>query len=541
MVVSLQEIATAQQGGGYTQLFFVHEEVAAHALVVQSVSTGFILCLPADAAPLEALQAAEGAGFPDLWGPYLEAVVAFAGQRGGAGRRQLNVVLIDMDASGQDLLFTELPSNVTDDAVVTFGTVRGHVVWPHGPSALQIARSFINAGGDRLEVYLTADERPAEDAQQDSVLAQLLQQQQSIQDMLAGMQSKVSAVSGLERRLAALEQKPATATPPAALPAAAPQMFAEAERVGLPSRAAERLMGLVGPAPRCKGDLGGTAAQRPLVSVDRAGAATAEDGSEADEEPVGEVPKVAATPDRVLAQLLQAQTKILQQLSVREFKERDPLTLLSGGSADDCDASGTKIAGVRGMAARQVLVNQFDRHPDQVVHAIRRRLAAARRHPEVVQPAAEQMYAHFKETVPLGNYKTLTYFSFLLCKAWEHAERGEGAALQATIGLGLCFAEQVAHEQGHTRLGWLLTGIPDPPFSQTEGRRAPRADLPHGQLSDPKWIATNLAFLRDCDSIAERTYRTHEAFRSTEPPAKSGGKGKQKKRQQAEAQGDGSQ
>ena len=61
MVVSLQEIATAQQGGGYTQLFFVYEEVAVHALVVQSVSTGFIPCLPADAAPLEALQAAEGA------------------------------------------------------------------------------------------------------------------------------------------------------------------------------------------------------------------------------------------------------------------------------------------------------------------------------------------------------------------------------------------------------------------------------------------------------------------------------------------------
>ena len=372
---------------------------------------------------------------------------------------------------------------------------------------------------------------PREDAQQDSVLAQLLQQQQSIQDMLAGMQSK--AVKSLCRERAGtqaggLGAKPATATPPAALPAAAPQMFAEAERVGLPSRAAERLAGLVGPAPRCKGDLGGTAAQRPLVSVDRAGAATAEDGSEADEEPVGEVPKVAATPDSVLAQLLQAQTKILQQLLVREFKvcslAAAPTTTTP--LAPRLQGCGAWQPGESVRPASRPSCPCHQAAPSSRPSSPRRCAAGCRGDVRPLQGDSASWQLQDPDVLQLPVVQSLGARGARgrSCLASHHRSR----AVLCRAGCARARAR-------------LLTRIPDPPFSQTEGRRAPRADLPHGQLSDPKWIATSLAFLRDCDSIAERTYRTHEAFRSTGPPAKSGGKGKRKKRQQAEAQGDGSQ
>ena len=66
---------------------------------------------------------------------------------------------------------------------------------------------------------------------------------------------------------------------------------------------------------------------------------------------------------------------------------------------------------------------------------------------------------------------------------------------------GLVFCEQAANEQGHTRLAWLLTCREDPPFAVVEQRKAPRAEVPHGMPADPRWIATQLDYLRDVETI----------------------------------------
>ena len=135
---------------------------------------------------------------------------------------------------------------------------------------------------------------------------------------------------------------------------------------------------------------------------------------------------------------------------------------------------------------------------------VRERLAAARRK-DVTSLESRDMCLHFQETVPLGTYKTLTYFSFLLAECWEAAEKGQAQEMVALIALGLVFAEQVANEQGHTRLGWLLTGRADPPFALVEQRKAPRSEVPHSMLADPRWVTADLAYLRDADLISERT------------------------------------
>ena len=111
------------------------------------------------------------------------------------------------------------------------------------------------------------------------------------------------------------------------------------------------------------------------------------------------------------------------------------------------------------------------------------------------------MWAHFQETVSLGNFKTLTYLSFLMAEMWEAAERGNQEELLSLLSLGLVFCEQAANEQGHTRLAWLLTCREDPPFAVVEQRKAPRAEVPHGMPADPRWIATQLDYLRDVETI----------------------------------------
>ncbi|CAE7761674.1 unnamed protein product, partial [Symbiodinium necroappetens] len=198
-------------------------------------------------------------------------------------------------------------------------------------------------------------------------------------------------------------------------------------------------------------------------------------------------------------------TAILSQLAASAQKAKDPLHLLGSGSSSE---EGAKFPGVRGMAARQLLREQFQKNPLAVYHGVRDRLAQARRKTSASELEARDMFLHFQEVVPLGNYKTLTYLSFLLCDMWEAIDRNNSEELMALVSLGLVFCEQVANEQGHTRLAWLLTCREDPPFSQVEARRAPRSEVPHGALSDPRWVAAQLAYLRDVDQIQDRTFKS---------------------------------
>ena len=270
-------------------------------------------------------------------------------------------------------------------------------------------------------------------------------------------------------------------------------------------RAGARKMGDVGSAssaiqPKTNASILGASAKARPAPMTLLGAAP--EGGEEDED----VPGAGADDGEAsaLARVLVQQTQILNQLSK---KSSDPLqSLLGGGGGGDDEA---KIPGVRGMAARQLLREQFAAHPERVVAKVRERLALARRKGSVAELEPRDMYLHFQETVPLGTFKTLTYFSFLMAEMWEAAERNQGAELMSLLALGLVFAEQVANEQGHTRLGWLLTGRPDPPFSIVEQRRAPRPELPHGMLADPRWVTAQLAYLRDADLISERTTKVH--------------------------------
>ena len=124
------------------------------------------------------------------------------------------------------------------------------------------------------------------------------------------------------------------------------------------------------------------------------------------------------------------------------------------------------------------------------------------------------------QDVPFGNYTCLTYFAFLLAKLWEQAEvlrrqlattDQSGAALQKAevmmlhATMGCIFAEQVAVEGGaRYQLGWLLTGLEEPPWNTTQSHRPRPGALPHGKLVEAQWVAAQLAFMKDLDVMQER-------------------------------------
>ena len=181
------------------------------------------------------------------------------------------------------------------------------------------------------------------------------------------------------------------------------------------------------------------------------GGVNLEDAVEGAEEHV-DTADVATGATNFLENLLAQQTQILTQLAANSSKAQDPLSLLSGSAGSEEDS---KLTGVKGMAARQLLREQFQKHPGNVYKRVRERLAQARRKPSVTALEPRDMFYRFQETVPLGNYKTLTYLAFLLCDAWEALESGHVEQVTALVSLGLVFCEQVANEQGHTRLAWL--------------------------------------------------------------------------------------
>ena len=90
------------------------------------------------------------------------------------------------------------------------------------------------------------------------------------------------------------------------------------------------------------------------------------------------------------------------------------------------------------------------------------------------------------------------------------------------IALGAVFAEQVSVEGGSRyQLGWLLTGLEEPPFATTSQRKPHPGGAPHGRLVEAQWVAAQLAYLKDLDVMQERLKKQKAAEPS---PGKGGGK-----------------
>ena len=512
----LEQWRTAEQDADYTKLTFTYGGLRSQAFIVRAVPTGFLACVPLNAAPAEDLAAAAADNFAGNFGPWRSVSIPAISAAGNQLRRSLSCGILDIDLAGLTMF------GVLDDqaeGVLTFGMQRGHPLWPHPARALEAAQQFVGeaeegAATDRLEAYYTGDSQqeadvdaeeenldglPLEPGDQAAALQQLLAQGRTQATTLSRLQGQLASVNSLEERLRRLERLPQAApSPPSGPPPQegtgaslswAPQLFREAGQRNLSEAQARQLLQLAGRGPPRLGDIPEAAratASAPARSAAhlpvREPAATGGVGTIEGAEDEGEDLEGAAGEAGLLGRLLLQQTQILSQLAANSRKASDPLQALLSGSGDGNDGD-TKATGVKGMAARQLLQEQYQKDPGRFYQRVRERLVLARRKNAIADLEPKDMYLHFQETVPLGNFKTLTYFAFLMAETWEAAEKGRTEEVLSLLASGLVFAEQVAHEGGHAKLGWLLTLRPEPPFAQVELRRAPRADVPHGILA----------------------------------------------------------
>ena len=115
------------------------------------------------------------------------------------------------------------------------------------------------------------------------------------------------------------------------------------------------------------------------------------------------------------------------------------------------------------------------------------------------------MRTFFTNKVPLGSMRSLTYFAFATAQFWEAAERDDLAALKAQVALLAVYLEQVAVDGGRHQLGWLLTGVPNPPLQLVQAHSQRAQEDPVGFLGHPRWVAANLAYFKDVDYLESRT------------------------------------
>ena len=498
-----------------SRLFFFHSGETFRCYVVKLVENAAILCIPKSGIAMEIFETAEGQDYPGHIGPFIEASVAAVTASGNAARRQLDVILFDFDAGGFDQITASLPLGVDPSQVVDFGKYRSTAEWPHVPGLLEVLRSFIGAGAGRLEAYYSAaEEAIADDApdvepqdQTQVLLNQLLSQSQATQRLVSDMQGQFTQVGS---RLDRLERGAPAGRGPELAPN--PQLFTSTPN-GLTEDKQDRLRELAARGPGRLGDLGA----RQKTALAPTGFPLGEAGTIGDveeEDLDGEALDLMPTENSpVLERLLKSQTALMQQLVQAKTQQNDPLSMLTSGASDEADAP--KGSAVKGIAARQLLLDSFKKQPKRVTSLIRERLAIARRKSSAADLEARDMWYHFQETVPLGSHKTLTYVAFFSANMFEAMERGDADRLHMLCLMLAVFTEQAAHDGGSLRLAHLLSGLEDPPFAQTELHRVVRSEIAHGALADPRWVTTQLQYLKDVDNIQERSSKYGRA-----PPAK---------------------
>ena len=300
---------------------------------------------------------------------------------------------------------------------------------------------------------------------------------------------------------------------------------------GRPGDAAalERLQLLAGAAPtRLGGHERSARASRPEMSALAETQAEAVEAAEFDQS-LEEALQITEDP---MQKLLVMQMKQMAMLAKSFNKPMDPIqaALNSGGS----DSSGGSTSGIKGCLARDAFVKVAeDLH----------KLAAVAEHNAVMELglARQQvgpglMRDYIEKRVPLGSYRLLTQVAYLAASGWEVGSRTDNKELQGFCAKLLMFVEQTALDQGRTGLSWLMTGLAEPNFAQTQANTVRAGVKPFTRLASPSWVAANVSYLRDLDFLETKIRAGGKADRvapdkaseDKPKPTKKFGKGKQK-------------
>ena len=169
-----------------------------------------------------------------------------------------------------------------------------------------------------------------------------------------------------------------------------------------------------------------------------------------------------------LEKLLTSQTALMEKLVKSKTNQNDPLSLL-GGNIDSTDSEDMpKSTGVRGIAAPSVADRLFQETPCQGRFRSSRRDWRWPDEKGCFRVGASRPLVSFQDQVPLGSHRTLTHIELHCSSNVRGHGKGQLERLKMLVVMQAVFTEQACYDGGGLRMAHLLTGLEDPPFSQTE-------------------------------------------------------------------------
>ena len=363
------------------------------------------------------------------------------------------------------------------------------------------------AAGD----YVTCEE--AEEAERVAVETDGAGQLQSVEQLQAHVQA-------LEMQLTALASARAIPAVEASHPRPAQGLLGSFPKAaGIPAQTMERLRDLAGAGPARLGGherrgrpLGLThTGEEPCETLLQEQELEAGDGEE-----LAELTAEAFTDpmQKLLFLQMQHMTLLQKQISARQPQDAIHAALSSGS-----DSAANSSSGIKGCLAREAFLKVSDNLLTlaQVVETnalMELGLSQAQSSPGLLRD-------YLEKRVPLGTFKLLTQMGYLMASAYETGQRTGNRELAGFGAKGLIFVEQTALDEGKTSLSWLLTGLPEPNFSQVQLTRARTSVKPFSRLCNPSWIAANVGYLRDLDFLETKIRNSDKDPKP--PPAKAAG------------------
>ena len=185
----------------------------------------------------------------------------------------------------------------------------------------------------------------------------------------------------------------------------------------------------------------------------------------------------------------------------------DALAGLMQPGLDDGSGGGGRMPGARGAASMELLRRDLQARPSAWAAMIRRNaeeaLAGSTDDPD---PRVRSMVEFVMRTGTITRAnRTSAYLGYGIARVADLMSRGRHDMAEATVLLLLTALEQSQRDNGRWQLAWLLTHLPEPPWSQMAPGSSGSVDSlrPFGHLADPTWTTAAMAYTKDAASLAE--------------------------------------
>ena len=412
---------------------------------------------------------------------------------------------------------------------------------PSKESTYLVADEWIvdNMPQESAQDYLTGEELEDEALQDPPGLVRGHHQVEEQEDVVAAMQDRIAE---LEQQLKRAQVRPAVphTVAPMMPTSKAPPLFPDHANTEMTPAAWARLQSLAGsPPPR----VGAAETRRgvPPQNLAAQDGLLAEMEKEVAELEVGEEALQALqeagdgnSPDLAKVMLAQLQQNALMIRKMMAPKHSDPVLSALAGSAGSDNASGS--SGVRGCMAREVYIRSMKDLPQ--VAAVAK--ANAMRELGIAESRVDEnlMRKYLERKMILADHRLLGYFGFMMSEAWAIGWQSQNEELLGVVAKAMFFIEQAGLDAGKTKLAWLLTGLPEPPFNLFLTSRQRTGLEPFSRLCAPAWVSANLAYVKDLDVLESKMLGMgknpkkgadgEEVDPPIRKPPKKGGKGKGK-------------